>query len=285
MFPDLNALTDPREAVRQRLGERVRGFFRDADNDPPPVVKAIEGAMFAPDSPIRAVHGDVAAMLVGGMSALLMQMLHPHALQGVLDFSDFRQDLHGRLRRTSRFVAVTTYGREDEALAAIAQVNAIHTRVRGTLADGTPYSATDPRVLGWVHLAGVLMFLRAHLLFVAPDMTFAQRDEYVRQMAEIGRRLGADPVPVTVHEAFELCHGYQPQLAASGETRALARYVLNELGRDSSPAIARLFAAGAVETLPPIARRLLGLESHPAGAIASTLGIRGVGRAIRWSLQ
>jgi uncharacterized protein (DUF2236 family) len=74
------------------------------------------------------VHADIVGMMVGGMSALLLQMLHPHALQGVLDHSNFREDMHGRLRRTARFIAVTTFGHRDEAMKAIARVNRIHAR-------------------------------------------------------------------------------------------------------------------------------------------------------------
>jgi uncharacterized protein (DUF2236 family) len=48
-------------------------------------------------------------MMIGGVSGLLLQMLHPAVLAGVWDHSDFRADMHGRLRRTAKFIAVTTY--------------------------------------------------------------------------------------------------------------------------------------------------------------------------------
>ena len=58
--------------------------------------------LFGPDSVCWRVHGDFTSMLIGGISALLLQALHPLALAGVWDHSNFRDDLLGRLRRTVR---------------------------------------------------------------------------------------------------------------------------------------------------------------------------------------
>ncbi|MCK8786763.1 DUF2236 domain-containing protein [Roseomonas sp. NAR14] len=74
-------------------------------------------------------------------------MLHPGMLAGVWDHSRLREDMHGRLRRTARFIATTTYDSREEAEAAIARVRAVHTRIRGTLPDGTPYAVDDPALL------------------------------------------------------------------------------------------------------------------------------------------
>jgi uncharacterized protein (DUF2236 family) len=140
------------EKLRLKLVERVRGVFNDVEGGEQPVPVSDE-ALFEKDSPVRLVHADIVGMMVGGIRGLLLQMLHPHALQGVLDHSNFRSDMHGRLRRTARFIAVTTFGHRDDAMAAIERVNRIHTKVGGTLPDGTPYEATNPRTLAWVHVA------------------------------------------------------------------------------------------------------------------------------------
>ena len=133
------ALSDPIEAVRAQLVSRVRTVFNDTQGGQEPVPPS-DDALFAKDTPIRMVHADLVGMMVGGVRGLLLQMLHPHALQGVLDHSDFRADMHGRLRRTARFIAVTTFGARDAAQQSIDRVNRIHERVGGTLPDGTPYS-------------------------------------------------------------------------------------------------------------------------------------------------
>ena len=74
--------------------------------------------------------------------ALLLQMLHPAVLAGVWDHSDFRADMHGRLRRTAKFIATTTYDHADNGRAMIDKVNRIHARLAGVLPDGTPSELT-----------------------------------------------------------------------------------------------------------------------------------------------
>ena len=103
--------------------------------------------LFGPQSVIWQVHNDFTSMLCGGVSALLMQMLHPLALAGVWDHSNFREDMLGRLRRTSQFVSVTTFGPTAEAERLIAKVKAIHLQVNGVSSDGRPYAASDPELL------------------------------------------------------------------------------------------------------------------------------------------
>ena len=91
-------MPDPVESLRLKLVSQVRGVFHDASKGHTPTPPSDE-ALFARDTPIRQVHADIVGMMTGGVRALLLQMLHPHALQGVLDHSNFREDMHGRLRR------------------------------------------------------------------------------------------------------------------------------------------------------------------------------------------
>ena len=109
-----------------------------------------EPGLFGPQSAIWQVHGDFTSMLCGGVSALLLQMLHPLALAGVWDHSNFREDIFGRLRRTSQFISATTFGTTVDAERLIAKVQGIHLRVSGQDKDGTPYQASDPALLTWV---------------------------------------------------------------------------------------------------------------------------------------
>ena len=111
--------------VRKALVRQVPATFNDQSRGEKPV-PASDQALFPPGSVIRRVHGDVTTMMVGGIAALLMQMLHPKALAGVWDHSDVQTDQLGRLRRTARFIAMTTYGHRDTAIAAIEKVKAIH---------------------------------------------------------------------------------------------------------------------------------------------------------------
>jgi len=272
------------ERLRLKLVERVRGVFNDVENGQKPVPPSDE-ALFARDTPIRMVHADIVAMMVGGVRGLLLQMLHPHALQGVLDHSNFRTDMHGRLRRTARFIAVTTFGHRNDAMTAVERVNRIHAKVGGTLPDGTPYSATDPRTLAWVHVAEATSFLAAYLRHVRPDMPGGEQDEYYRQFAVIARALGADPVPLDRREAEAIFRELRGDLMASPEAREIAQLVLTQKPEGSPPAIQALLGAEAVALLPPFARSMLDLERPGLAAIPARAATWGMGKTLRWAFR
>lgn len=283
-MPSSPPFTSLTEKLRLRLVGQVRGVFNDVESGQQPVPPSDE-ALFAKDSPIRMVHADVIAMMVGGIRSLLLQMLHPHALQGVLDHSNFRADMHGRLRRTARFIAVTTYGHRDEAMTAIERVNRIHARIGGTLPDGTPYSATDPRVLAWVHVAEATSFLAAYLRHVRPDMPGHEQDEYYRQFAVIARALGADPVPTDRREAEAIFRELRGDLSSSPAAREVADLVLNQRPEGAPPAVQAMLGAEAVALLPPFARAMLGLERPGLGGIPARAATWGMARTLRWAFR
>lgn len=124
-----------------------------------------EPGLFGPQSAIWQVHGDFTSMLCGGISALLLQMLHPLALAGVWDHSRFREDILGRLRRTSQFISATTFATTPDAERLIAKVQGIHQRIAGVDKDGTPYQASDPALLTRVHVAECSRFMASHLRY------------------------------------------------------------------------------------------------------------------------
>ena len=272
------------ERLRLKLVERVRGVFNDVESGQQPVPTSDE-ALFPKDSPIRMVHADIVAMMVGGVRGLLLQMLHPHALQGVLDHSNFRTDMHGRLRRTARFIAVTTFGHREDAMAAVDRVNRIHAKVGGTLPDGTAYSATDPRTLAWVHVAEATSFLAAYLRHVRPDMPGSEQDEYYRQFAVIARALGADPVPIDRREAEGIFRDLRADLTVSPAAREIAQLVLTQKPPGSPPAVQALLGAEAVALLPPFARSMLALERPGLAAIPARAATWGMGKTLRWAFR
>jgi uncharacterized protein (DUF2236 family) len=180
---------------------------------------------FAEDRPIRRVHGD-SSMFVGGLRALLLQSLHPLAMAAVAGHSGYKGDPWGRLQRTSYFLAVTTFGRVDDAQATITRVRSIHERVTGVAADGRPYAAADPHLLTWVHIAEADSFLRAHTRFGAEPLDQAGRDGYVADVARIGAALGVPDPPLTERDLKERIEAYRGELASTPEARAAARFLL-----------------------------------------------------------
>ena len=169
------------EAVRAAIEKQVLSLtglaLGGVDFENPPG----DPGLFGPRSIIWQVHRDFTSMLCGGVSALLLQMLHPLALAGVWDHSNFREDMIGRLRRTSQFVSVTTFGPTAEAERLIAKVKAIHLRVTGVGSDGTPYAASDPALLTWVHVAESSRFLASHLRYRNPHLSRDLQDQYYRE--------------------------------------------------------------------------------------------------------
>lgn len=277
-------MADPIESLRTRLVEQVRGVFNDTSNGQKPVPPS-DDALFERDSPIRLVHADLVGMMTGGIRGLLLQMLHPHALQGVLDHSNFREDMHGRLRRTARFIAVTSFGHRNEAMTAIERVNRIHARVGGTLPDGTAYTASNPRTLAWVHVVEAQSFLAGYLRHVRPDMPYAERDEYYRQFAIIGRALGADPVPETQMQADAIFRELRSELRASHHAREIARLVLTQRPKGTPPALQAMIGAEAVAMLPDWARTMLRLQRPMLTALPARAATWGMGRTLRWAFR
>jgi uncharacterized protein (DUF2236 family) len=239
---------------------------------------------FGPSSVAWRVHGDVTTMLAGGISALLLQMLHPGALAGVWDHSDFRRDMPGRLRRTARFLSGTTYGSRHEADALVARVRAIHDRVHGTLPDGTPYSANDPDLLTWVHVAGTWSFLQSWLRY-GDRLSAAERDRYFAETAVIARKLGARQVPASEGEAEAYFRRMRPHLRADARTRIVARALF-----DAPPPSAtlvplrRLVMDAGIALLPDYAAEMHGLSGRLPGPAVSP-AMRMARRVTAWALD
>ena len=179
------------------IGERVRaitGSTASLDDFAKPKGDA---GLFGPDSVAWLVHANFTAMMVGGLSSLIVQSLHPRALAAVWDHSDFRSKLKERLGRTAYFVAATTYGSEAMALNAIRRVNTIHANIRGTDLQGQPYVANEPELIRWVHLVEVTSFLAAYQHLAKQPLSPQACDQYIAEMARVGHLLGAVDLPLT----------------------------------------------------------------------------------------
>ena len=279
----LNVSMDPAKPLKKALAAEVVAMFNDRSRGEKPVVRRVDG-LFGPKAVAWRVHGDVTTMLIGGVSGLLLQMLHPAVLGGVWDHSNFRADMHGRLRRTARFIALTTYGGREEAEAVIARVRRIHDVVRGTLPDGTPYAANDPALLAWVHVTEAVSFLGAWIRYAEPRMSRNDQDRYFAEMATVATALGADPVPRTRREAELLIETMRPQLRADERTREVAALVLDQ--RAPNPRIEPFQAAtlnAGLDLLPGWAQRMHGRAVSPLRRPLVRAGAYGIARTLRWA--
>lgn len=272
------------DVVRRTIANQVRQLVGAGGTEPALDLSRGDPGLFGPDSVCWRVHGDFTTMMIGGVAALLLQMLHPGPLAGVWDHSNFRTDMSGRLRRTARFIAGTTYGSTDQALALIDRVRAVHDQVHGETSDGRPYSAHDPDLLTWVHVAEVSMFLAAYRRYRGRPMTSADQDRYFAETATIARRLGASEVPETRRAAQAYLQAMRPSLRSDARTRAVADALLRQRG--PSPAfapVAPVIFRAAQDLLPDWAAAMHG---YPGAGLQVPvgLGVRGLGAVLRWSL-
>jgi uncharacterized protein (DUF2236 family) len=151
---------------------------------------------FAPESAIRRVGDTPIVPLLGGGPAVLLQVAHPLVAAGVVAHSDYRNDLWRRLVRTLRALYLIVYGTKQEAEDAAAVVRAVHAHVHGVTRQplgrfpaGTPYSASTPELMLWVHATLVQASLAAYERFVA-ELSPDERERYYQEMALVARLFG-----------------------------------------------------------------------------------------------
>jgi uncharacterized protein (DUF2236 family) len=196
------------ELIRRSIREMVGG------GGPPVAFLEPPGdrGLFGPESIAWKVHADFISMMIGGISSLVLQALHPKALAGVWDHSSFRQDLKGRLGRTAFFIAATTYGSHEMADKAINRVNQIHQKVTGFDEFNQPYRADDPELLAWVHMTETRSFMCSYEPYRSETLIPKQKDQYFAEMKMLGERLGAIDLPDTYAGTEQAIRQYIPQL-------------------------------------------------------------------------
>ncbi len=260
-----------RNFLRKWQGELKRVFTGSPDVLPGWVPRLAEGndaGYHLPGSAVWAVHGSMTP-IVAGIRALLMQALHPAALTGILEHSDFREDPLRRLARTIQWIFTVTYGSMAAADEASARVRRLHEPVHGSYSDvrGTErsYSANDPEVARWVHIAFVDAFLTAHKIWGGEIP--GGPDAYVHEWAQAGRLMGVEDPPLTEADMRrQLDRWYDSgELLADSRVAETVEFIrhppLHPLLR---PGYQVVFA-GAVYSLDPKYRRMLGLEPARLG--------------------
>ena len=231
---------------------------------------------FGPASATWRVASDLSAP-VAGLRALLMQALHPLAMAGVDQHSDWRRDPVGRLAATSAYLATVTFGDRAAADRVAARVRRVHDHVKGT-ADGEPYSASDPTLLLWVHATFVDSGLVGCELFGTP----ADADAYVREMAISAALLGVpeELIPTDSASLSSFITSLVPRLALTPAAQDSASYLLDPPGMEEE--IADLWQEirnAVLISLPSWALHLYGLSAMDSltashrSEIIGTLGV------------
>lgn len=274
-LPDLPGVKLLPRPFRTRLGALVLDVLRRDAPAPDYDHPAGDPGLFGPDTVTWKIHADFPSMMAGGLGALMLQTLHPLALAGVWDHSDFRADTLGRLRSTIAFVARTTYAPRAVAQQAIARVCDIHRDVHGTAPDGRPYSAQDPHLLTWVHCTQAWCYLQGYQAYCHRAVPRRLQDRYVAESARVAEAVGARDVPKSLAALTAFFEAVRPELLYDGRTRdvlAVLRSIplpipLATLGRG-------LFLGAGAALLPAWALSLMGrswLERRQDQAAAGAL--------------
>jgi uncharacterized protein (DUF2236 family) len=239
-----------------------------------------DDGFFGPASVTWRVSGD-AAGLIAGLRALLMQALHPLAMAGVDQHSDWREDPVGRLAATTAYVTTITFGERAVAEKVASRVRRIHERVQGVdPVTGRPYAAADPALLLWVHAALVESALVARELFGVP-LSADEADRYVAEMVVAARLVGVPvgQIPASVAELGRYIDSAVAELRCTPAAAESMAYLLDPPGLDDDlAAIWQDIRDAAVASLPPWALDLYGLAAAPLtddrrGEIRQALGV------------
>jgi uncharacterized protein (DUF2236 family) len=271
-------------AVRGQVSAATGGLF---SHGPYALARTLEypgdPGLFGPGSATWAVVGDT-SVFVGGIRALLIQAAHPEVAAGVFEHSRYREDPLGRLTRTASYVTATSFGARPEVEQAVALVRRRHLPVHGCSHRGRAYDAADPGLDAWVHNSLTDSFLSAYQTYGAgrdapPDAQQHVADRYVAEQTQVGRLLGADPLPTTARDltAWIVEH---PALGPSPGSAQAVRF----LRRPPLPwpvrgGYALLFRAAAA-TLPARIRQIIGVRTRPGDLQVGRAAVA----ALRWNL-
>jgi uncharacterized protein (DUF2236 family) len=268
------------------IGERVRvitGSTASLDDFAKPLGDA---GLFGPNSVAWRVHADFTAMMVGGLSSLIVQSLHPRALAAVWDHSDFRGKLKERLGRTAYFVAATTYGGEAMARDAIRRVNTIHAHIRGTDLQGQPYVANEPELIRWVHLVEVTSFLAAYQHLAKQPLSPHACDQYIEEMARVGHLLGAVDLPLTYAATQAELLGFADALSFDARAQEILQIIQAYPVDVWDKPWMSLVLKCAFDVMPPWVLALMG--QSPACALqiqATRLAVQLSAEPVQWMLN
>lgn len=244
-----------------------------------------DAGLYGPGSVTWRVNGDP-AMALAGLRALLLQAVHPLAMAGVAQHSDFQDDPWGRLFRTADYVRTTSFGTTEEAQRAAGKVRGIHKRLAGIEPEsGVAYRVSDPELLLWVHCCQVESFLTTTMR-CGLRLTGSEQDAYYAEQVRNAKLVGIQAAPASVAEMADYFAEQRPALRVTASAREAARFVLFppmpakvQLATPARPAWT-LMASTAAAMLPRWTRRMYRLPGLPTTDVAATLA----GRAIRSGL-
>ncbi|CAL9669669.1 hypothetical protein SUDANB95_07388 [Actinosynnema sp. ALI-1.44] len=235
----------------------------------------VDVGILGPGTVTWQLHADP-AMWVAGISSLYLQALHPRAVAGVVQNSNFREDPLGRLMRTANFVGTVSYGTTEEVEEAAAKVRMVHRMLRGEDESGRRFRIDDPELLLWVHCAEVHSFVTV-VRRAGYRLTDAQVDKYYDEQRRTAELVGlhADEVPGTAADMADYFAATLPELRRTADSEVVYRFLhrppVNGLLRLGLDAYEPLLGHLAYSVLPPWAIALHGHRAYPEPVATAVL--------------
>jgi uncharacterized protein (DUF2236 family) len=143
------------------------------------------------------------ALFVGGTAAVILELAEPSVRAGIWEYSSFRKNPLGRLQRTGLAAMITVYGARSIAEPMIARVVRMHAAIQGKTPAGTRYSASDPRLLTWVHATAAFGFGEAYSRYVKP-LSEGEVNRLYLEGTPVSQLYGAIDPPRSVDEMRNL---------------------------------------------------------------------------------
>jgi uncharacterized protein (DUF2236 family) len=251
---------------------------------------------FAPGSVIRRFGNSPIVPLLGGGPAVLLQVAHPLVAIGVVSHSNYKEELWRRLVRTLRALYLITYGSREEAETAGEIVRAVHAHVRGVtkkqlgpFPPGTPYSASDPQLMLWVHATLVETSLAVYCRFVA-TLTADEKEAYYREMSLVARLFGLPPgvLPPTLEEfrSYMDASVHGSEICVTRPAREVADVILDAPLPAPLRALAPAHRLSTAALLPASIREEYGLHWSRVNALPLALAahsLRMLGTPLLWA--
>lgn len=210
------------------------------------------------------------ALLIGGGTALLMQIAHPKIAAGVAAHSDYRQRPIRRLYQTITAMQRIIYGDRDTALKTAANIRDIHRRVNGVMGEGSSlypegsrYSAEDPALVMWVYASLIETMLRVYPAVFSP-LSVVEMNAFYEESKIIARLFGAtdELIPPTLAEFREYVDGMLagPELEITTTARVVAEDIIHPPITGIPNFVGDLLNISTLAFLPEVLRHRYGLK-------------------------
>lgn len=252
-----------KSGIEKRLDKAAQSYLGDPSLAKVNFVEPFgEPALVDPDSVSWRIFKNPVALFIGGVTAVILEFADPRVRSGVWDNTSFRTDPVTRLKRTGLAAMVTVYGAQSVSERMIQMVNRMHNNVAGVTPDGTPYAASDPTLLRWVHATASFGFLEAYSAYAAP-LSDTERDRYYYEGRKAAALYGAKDTPQSLAGQRQLFQEMLPQLEPSEIIFEFLRIMKRAEAFPQPAQIAQhSLVRAAIDIVPSEVRDILGLDKR-----------------------